>query len=231
MPQIEQGLSQLQADLEPTVARTLLDAVGEETEPDLDMVTQVARLPLPPQPAAVEPAPEPVAPEGWTELSEWRSTMVPTQPAAAAPTPACDQDATVARAVVSLDSESTVAREPAANEPAPTVAQPSAPAQVASRNRDGKLRLARAPRPGASTPAKRPSAASRRPSPIRREAPNPVVERLRARAGFGDAAATPRGSRIRPTEPISMRPPLRTRPEEEVTMRFRRPRGLGAAAC
>ncbi|MCA9710268.1 MAG: hypothetical protein KDK70_30795, partial [Myxococcales bacterium] len=61
--------------------------------------------------------------------------------------------------------------------------------------------------------------------------PNPVVERLRARAGLGDAAGRPRSTRIRATEPIMMRPPLRTRPEEEVTMRFRRPRGADAAAC
>lgn len=60
---------------------------------------------------------------------------------------------------------------------------------------------------------------------------NPMVDRLRARAGLGHAAGRPRRAASRPTEPIAIRRGLTMRPaqEEDVTMRFRRPRQLDVA--
>lgn len=103
----------------------------------------------------------------------------------------------------------------------------------------GPTRAATPRRPLATTGSARPSASRRtatRPTPANHAANNPannpVVERLRARAGLGDAPTGPRGVRSRPTTPIAVRPAIRTRPEgeEDVTMRFRRPRGTGPAA-
>ncbi|MCX4243510.1 tetratricopeptide repeat protein [Paraliomyxa miuraensis] len=62
--------------------------------------------------------------------------------------------------------------------------------------------------------------------------PNPVVDRLRARAGLGASAGHPRRVPARPTEPIAINRGLRgIRPEQEedVTLRFRRPRALDVA--
>ncbi|MEM9453666.1 MAG: tetratricopeptide repeat protein [Myxococcota bacterium] len=66
--------------------------------------------------------------------------------------------------------------------------------------------------------------------PLTRVVPNPVVERLRARAGLSRAAC-PHGVRIRPTAPLATRPARRPRldAEDDATVRVRRPRGLPVA--
>jgi hypothetical protein len=87
-----------------------------------------------------------------------------------------------------------------------------------------------------------PPAAPPRRSPIKQSSPlahasaNPLVERLRRRAGLEpEAVAVPRSTKARGTEPIAVRHPNLKRPEreqqEEVTHRFRRPRSLGRAAA
>ncbi|MCA9654743.1 MAG: hypothetical protein KC501_32810 [Myxococcales bacterium] len=71
---------------------------------------------------------------------------------------------------------------------------------------------------------------TRRPVPVAGGS-SPMVQRLRARAGFR-GVASPRPVGIRATEPLSVREAMR-RPsmrDEEVTIRYRRPRGLAAAA-
>jgi hypothetical protein len=94
-----------------------------------------------------------------------------------------------------------------------------------------------------------PAARRTTPPPVRRTAPapearrttppplpldahgNPIAARLKARAGLGQRDASPRRVDIRSTEPISIRPSLRTQPgrEEDVTVRYRRPRSLAAS--
>jgi len=78
-------------------------------------------------------------------------------------------------------------------------------------------RLARRPPP--APPAKR----------VLVEENNPVVDRLRARAGFHHAAAPRPVVAGRGTEAITLRPLVRAR-EEDVTVRYRRPRAPMATA-
>lgn len=75
-------------------------------------------------------------------------------------------------------------------------------------------------------PAAAPRAASR---PM---APRPdMVQRLRARAGLGQASGSPRRVSTRVTEPISIRAAERALvQDEDVTRYFRRPQGLDAAS-
>lgn len=63
--------------------------------------------------------------------------------------------------------------------------------------------------------------------------PSPaVVDRLRARAGLRGTHASPRPVSVRTTEPIAIRTTVHARParDEDVTVRFRRPRQLDAAS-
>jgi hypothetical protein len=81
-------------------------------------------------------------------------------------------------------------------------------------------------------PRRAPTPPSRRTSPPRVivEDGNPVVDRLRARAGFH--AAAPRPADTRGTEAITLRPivrPSARRGDEDVTVRYRRPRALAAS--
>lgn len=80
---------------------------------------------------------------------------------------------------------------------------------------------------GASRPQSDPSSAPRL-VPARPD----VVQRLRARAGLGQASGSPRRASARATEPITIRtavdrPPVQ---DEDVTRYFRRPQGLDAAS-
>ncbi|MEX1365333.1 MAG: hypothetical protein AB1Z98_19550 [Nannocystaceae bacterium] len=79
------------------------------------------------------------------------------------------------------------------------------------------------PRPRRSAPPPPPAA------PLSRG--NPLTDRLRARAGLRGPSG-PRAVRVRPTEPLSVRQAMRrpSVPDEEVTLRYRRPRGLVAAS-
>lgn len=78
-----------------------------------------------------------------------------------------------------------------------------------------------------SEPAPAPRAALR-PMP-----PGPdMVQRLRARAGLGQASGSPRRASTRVTEPITIRGAVARSPvqDEDVTRYFRRPQGLDAAS-
>lgn len=79
---------------------------------------------------------------------------------------------------------------------------------------------------GASKPRSEPSPAPR-PVPARPD----VVQRLRARAGLGQASGSPRRASTRVTAPITVRVGADRSPvqDEDVTRYFRRPRGLDAA--
>lgn len=76
-------------------------------------------------------------------------------------------------------------------------------------------------------PPPRPAATPARPVAV----VSPVVDRLRKRAGLGpEVTAVPRNTQARGTEPIVIRRPSLGRPEDEVTHRFRHPRGAQQAA-
>ncbi len=204
-------LAQREAESEVTVARPPSAPIVVTQEVADDMVTRIARAPQ-----------RRLEPSGW--VCEASITLIPTSaPKAEEEEPEAELE-TVARAVVDLRPMDPPS--PPAYRAAPQV--PVAP-------REGRLRVARAPRPGAPNPARPAPSAARRPMrPAQsgrsalRDVSNPLVERLRARAGLGQAAGRPRASRIRATEPISVRQPIRIR-EEDVTVRVRRPRGLEAA--
>jgi hypothetical protein len=95
------------------------------------------------------------------------------------------------------------------SEPVPAATSVPAPAAIATPRP--------APRP---TPARQPPQA--RPE---------VVERLRARAGLGQAKGSPRRASVRATEPITVRTATDRLPQDEdVTRYFRRPQGLDVAS-
>jgi hypothetical protein len=95
------------------------------------------------------------------------------------------------------------------SEPVPAATSVSAPTAIATPRP--------APRP---TPARLPPQA--RPE---------VVERLRARAGLGQAKGSPRRASVRVTEPITVRTAAERLPQDEdVTRYFRRPQGLDVAS-
>lgn len=118
------------------------------------------------------------------------------------------------------EQETTVARPPSAPVPAATIEEPDADmvTQVANlRHLQPRTRT----RPAAVSPRSRVAP----PRPPASPPANPMVERLRARAGLANPAS-PQPVVFRGTEPLSVRPPMR-RPsvrDEEVTMRYRRPR-------
>lgn len=71
------------------------------------------------------------------------------------------------------------------------------------------------------------------PAALRPMPPRPdMVQRLRARAGLGQASGSPRRVSPRVTEPITIRGAAERSPvqDEDVTRYFRRPRGLDAAS-
>lgn len=77
------------------------------------------------------------------------------------------------------------------------------------------------------TATPRPAASARRPPQARPD----VVERLRARAGLGQAKGSPRRASLRATEPITVRAAADRWPhDEDVTRCFRRPQGLDVAS-
>lgn len=100
------------------------------------------------------------------------------------------------------------------SEPAPAAPPASSPAAAIATPRP-------APRPA---PARAPA---RRPPQARPE----VIERLRARAGLGQAKGSPRRASLRMTEPITVRTAADRSPhDEDVTRYFRRPQGLDVAS-
>jgi hypothetical protein len=233
-------------EAELTVARAVSAPIvlDEIEEVDPDMVTRVASMAR-----LVAAKPTPSRPATSSTYVAARPKSIATKPAPATPTaiqPAVTKPIVTTKPIAAKPSPARPSSaKPIATKPSPAkpiAAKPSPARPIAAKPSPAKPISAR---PAAAiTPAStKPTVARATPAkPIAARpaeaTPTALVERLRRRAGLGPeaAVAVPHATMARGTEPIVIRRLELGRPErdrdEEVTLRFRQPRGsLRAAAC
>ncbi len=226
-PGTENTGSHNREDLEAAVAAAMdnLSQIEEIQEEDKTLMMQRPILPrrktvttpaapkrpaTPPAPAAATPpAPAATPPAARTSDGKLRLRPAPRPRAAEAPKPPSEQPTLIAKRMKPRPAPPQGAR-PVATPRREPVAPAKAPARKAARPVPSQNRkpLRPRPRPSAAKPRPAPPTGAATPAakPVRPH--NPLVDRLRRRAGLGKEgrpAAQPRTTRSRPTEPISVR--------------------------
>lgn len=155
-------------------------------------------------------------------LASWDDAAEDDRSAAAAAAPEVSMPDLSPRHTVLITGETVIALNPLLLVRAPM--QPAA-ASEPELELESRVTLVHGGAPP-SEPAPAPRA-SLRPMPPRPD----MVQRLRARAGLGQASGSPRRASTRVTEPITIRAAERAPvQDEDVTRYFRRPQGLDAAS-